>query len=100
MNMFAIFFQGGGGFLVQLVPIVLMLGVFYFLLIVPQRKRQKQLQETIASLKPGDKIINNGGIIGRIVAVSDSSLTIKTADKTLLEIARSSVASKDTEESK
>lgn len=86
--------------MVQLVPILLMLLVFYFLLIVPQRKRQKQLQETIASLKPGDKIVNSGGIIGRIIAVSETSLTIKTADKSILEIARSSVASKDSEESK
>lgn len=99
MNIFGMFFQSGG-FLVQLVPILLMLGVFYFLLIVPQRKRQKLLQETIASLKPGDRIINNGGIIGQIKQVKDSSLVIQTADKTLLEIARSSVASKDTEEGK
>jgi preprotein translocase subunit YajC len=99
MNIFALFFQSTG-FLVQLVPILLMLAVFYFLLIVPQRKRQKQLQETIATLKPGDRIINNGGIIGRIIAVSETSLTIKTADKTIIEIARSSVASKDSEEGK
>ena len=99
MNKFALIFQSGS-FLVQLVPILLMLLVFYFLLIVPQRKRQKQLQETIASLKPGDKIVNSGGIIGRIIAVSETSLTIKTADKSILEIARSSVASKESEESK
>jgi preprotein translocase subunit YajC len=98
MNNFAVLFQVGGGFLVNLVPILLMLLVFYFLLIVPQRKRQKELQATIASLKPGDKIINNGGIIGRIIAVSDTSLTIKTADKSIIEIARSSVASKDSDE--
>ena len=98
MNNFALLFQVSGGFIFQLIPILLMLLVFYFLLIVPQRKRQKELQATIASLKPGDKIINNGGIIGRIIAVSDTSLTIKTADKSIIEIARSSVASKDSDE--
>ena len=99
MNIFALFFQSGG-FVFQLIPILLMLLVFYFLLIVPQRKRQKQLQETIASLKPGDKIINSGGIIGQIKQLKETSLIIQTADKSMIEIARSSVASKDSEESK
>lgn len=83
-----------------LLPIILIFAVFYFLLIMPQRKRQQQLREMVASLKPGDKVITNGGIIGVVVAVRDDSLTIKSADKTILEIARSSVAGKDIEDVK
>ena len=57
-----------GGF-AQLLPIVLIIAVFYVLLIRPQQKRQRQLQETIASLKIGDRVITNGGIIGVITTV-------------------------------
>lgn len=98
MHSFAFILQGGGlGFLV---PLILMFVVFYFLLILPQKKRQQKLQELITSLKPGDKVITNGGIIGVVMAVRDESITIKSADKTILEIARSSVAGKDVEDVK
>ena len=95
MHTFFIFFQGGLGGLTQLFPIVLMIGVFYFLLIRPQQKRQRQLQETIASLKIGDKVVTNGGIIGVITTVRDSSFLIRSADKSIIEIARTSVADID-----
>jgi preprotein translocase YajC subunit len=66
MQTFLILFQGGLGGLAQLLPIVLIIAVFYVLLIRPQQKRQKQLQETIASLKIGDRVVTTGGIIGVI----------------------------------
>jgi len=77
---------------------ILIIGVFYLLLIRPQQKRQKELQETIAQLKAGDKIVTNGGIIGTITTVRDRSLLIRSADKSILEIARSSVAGIEDEE--
>ena len=95
----AFIFQAGGGF-GFLIPLILMFAVFYFLIILPQKKRQQKLQEVVSSLKPGDKVVTNGGIIGVVVAVRDDSITIKSADKTLLEVARSSVAGKDVEEVK
>ena len=97
MHTLLIFFQNGLGGLAQLLPIVLIIVIFYVLLIRPQQKRQRQLQETIASLKTGDRIITNGGIIGVITAVRDTSFMIRSADKTILEIARSAVAGKDEE---
>lgn len=97
MHTFLIFFQNGVGGLVQLLPIVLIIGIFYVLLIRPQQKRQRQLQETIASLKTGDKVITTGGIIGVITAVRETSFTIRSADKTILEIARSAIADVDHE---
>ena len=97
MHIFLIFFQNGVGGLVQLLPIVLIIGIFYVLLIRPQQKRQRQLQETIASLKTGDKVITTGGIIGVITAVRETSFTIRSADKTILEIARSAIADVDHE---
>ena len=76
------------GGLAQLLPIFLIIAVFYFLLIRPQQKRQRQLQETVASLKNGDRVITNGGIIGVITMVKESTFLIRSADKTILEVLR------------
>ena len=100
MQTILILFQGGTGGLIQLLPIFLIVGVFYFLLIRPQQKRQRQLQETIAGLKIGDKVVTTGGVIGVIKSVRDTSFLILSADKTMLEIARSSVAGVDEEPAK
>jgi preprotein translocase subunit YajC len=88
--------MGGLG---QLLPIFLIIGVFYVLLIRPQQKRQRQLQETIESLKAGDRVITNGGIIGVITMVREKEKTflIRSADKTILEIARTAIADIDHE---
>jgi preprotein translocase subunit YajC len=100
METFLIFFQGGLGAFGQILPIILIMGVFYVLLIRPQQKRQRQLQETIATLKIGDRVITNGGIIGVITTVRDSSFFIRSADKTILEVSRTSIAGIDEEEKK
>jgi len=97
MQTFLIFFQGGMGGIAQVLPIFLIIAVFYFLLIRPQQKRQKQLQETISSLKIGDRIVTTGGIIGVITTVRETSFLIRSADKSILEIARSAVADIDRE---
>jgi preprotein translocase subunit YajC len=88
------------GGLVQLLPILLIIGVFYILLIRPQQKRQRELQETISQLKAGDRIVTNGGIIGTITNVRDTSFLIRSAEKSILEISRSAVAGVEEEEKK
>jgi preprotein translocase subunit YajC len=93
-------FQGGFGALSGLLPMVLIIGVFYVLLIRPQQKRQRELQETIAQLKAGDRIVTTGGVIGTITSVKDTSFLIRSAEKSILEIARSAVAGVDEEEKK
>jgi preprotein translocase subunit YajC len=101
MSNFLIFFQaapGGGNFLVAILPWVLIFGVFYFLLIVPQRKRQKQLQETISNLKAGDRVVTNGGVVGTITAVRDSTFLIRSGEKSILEISRAAIAGLQSEE--
>jgi preprotein translocase subunit YajC len=92
-------FQGGfGGLGGAIFPMLLIFGVFYLLLIRPQQKKQRELQATIAQLKSGDKVITTGGVIGVITTVRDTSFLIRSADKTILEIARSAVAGVDSEE--
>ena|SRR5213594_1167839 len=100
METFLIFFQGGLGAFGQILPIILIMVVFYVLLIRPQQKRQRQLQETVATLKIGDRVITNGGIIGVITTVRDSSFFIRSADKTILEVSRTAIAGIDEEEKK
>ncbi|HEX5889916.1 MAG TPA: preprotein translocase subunit YajC [Pyrinomonadaceae bacterium] len=92
-----LFLQSGAGGLIQLMPILLIILVFYFLIIRPQQKRQRQLQETIANLKIGDRIVTTGGVIGVITTVRDTSFLIRSADKSILEIARTSIAGIDEE---
>jgi preprotein translocase subunit YajC len=89
----------GYGLIIQM---ALILGVFYVLLILPQKKRQRELQELISNLKAGDRIITTGGIIGTVQSVRETSLIIRTADKSMLEIERSAVARplQETEEKK
>jgi preprotein translocase subunit YajC len=95
-----LFLFQAGGLGGALVPMLLIFGVFYLLLIRPQQKKQRQLQATIAELKSGDKVITTGGVIGTITAVRDTSFLIRSAEKTILEIARSAVAGVDSEEEK
>jgi preprotein translocase subunit YajC len=96
MHTTTILLQGAGG-LLQFLPILLIVAVFYFLLIRPQQKRQKELQETIASLKIGDRVVTTGGVIGVIKTVRDTSFVILSAEKSMLEIARSAVAAVEDE---
>ena|SRR5450432_1218712 len=90
-------FQGGLGALGGIVPMVLIIGVFYILLIRPQQQRQKKLQATVAQLKAGDRIVTTGGIIGTITSVKDTSFLIRSAEKSILEVARTAVAGIDEE---
>jgi len=98
MNLLLIFFQGAGGF-GFLIPMILVFGVFYLLLIRPQQRKQRELQATIAQLKAGDKVVTTGGVIGVITVVRETSFLIRS-DKSILEIARTAVAGVDAEEKK
>lgn len=100
MTTLLVIFQGGLGALGGFLPMLLIIGVFYMLLIRPQQKRQKELQETIAQLKIGDTVVTTGGVIGTITTVRDTSFLIRSADKSILEISRSAVSGLKEEEKK
>jgi preprotein translocase subunit YajC len=99
-NLSLILLQNGGGlgFITGLMPFLLIFAVFYFLIIVPQRRRQRELQDMISQLKAGDRIVTTGGIIATVTAVRDKSLLVRSADKSIIEIARSAVAGMQSEE--
>lgn len=83
--------QGAGGF-GGLIPIVLMFVIFYFLLIRPQQKRNKEHKEMITNLKKGDRIITNGGIYGRITGLDETTLTVEIADRVRVKVVRGNVS--------
>ena len=79
--------------LVQLFPFALMLIIFYVLVLMPMRKRQKKVQEFQAGLKVGDKVITTGGIYGQVTRVTEGTLSVKIqiADKVQIEVARAAI---------
>lgn len=74
--------------------LVLMFGLFYFLMVRPQRRRQKEHQELVAELKRGDRVITAGGIYGVIESLSEDSIVIKVESGATMRVARGSVALK------
>jgi len=75
----------------QFIPLVLILGVFWFLSIRPQQKKQKELQRMVDGLNKGDKVVTNGGIFGTIVKVGDDRITLEIASKVQINIERQQV---------
>jgi len=83
--------QGAPSPLVQLMPIALIVAIFFFLVVLPMRKRQSKVQAFLATLKAGDKVITSGGIYGTITRVDESTLQLQIADKVRIDVARNAV---------
>ena len=80
------------GALVQFVPILVVFAIFYFLLILPMRKRQKALQQMDEAIKKGDRVITNGGLYGEVASVDGAVVFLKIADNVRVRIAKSAIA--------
>jgi preprotein translocase subunit YajC len=83
--------SGQGNLMGMVVPIILMFVIFYFLLIKPQQKRQKEHAELVKALKAGDKVLTNGGIFGEVTQVSDRYITVEIADKVRVKVSPGSI---------
>jgi len=84
--------EGKGGMGGMIIPLVLMFAIFYFLLIRPQQKRQKEHQKLVSELQKGDKVVTSGGIHGVISNVKDNTIMVKIADNVKVEVNRGSVS--------
>jgi len=80
-----------GGSLMSLVPLILIFVIFYFLLIRPQSKRQKEHQQMVASLEKGDEVVTSGGVIGQLTHVGEQFVTVEVADRIEVKIQRHAV---------
>lgn len=79
--------------LTSFLPFVFMIIIFYFLLIRPQQKRQKEHQRLLSSLKTGDRVVTSAGIHGLIANVKDSTVLLKVADNVKIEVDKSAISS-------
>lgn len=83
---------GMGGAFMQVLPLVLILAVFYFLLIRPQQKRLKAHQEMVANLKRGDVVVTSGGLIGKIRSVDEMEARIELAPNMEVRVVRATIS--------
>ena len=91
--------EGGGGMgggIMSFLPFVAIIAIFYFLIIRPQNKKQKETQKMLSALKKGDKIVTIGGIHGTIQTVRESTVIVKVDDGIKLEFSRSAISSVST----
>lgn len=74
------------------VPIILIMVIFYVLLFLPAQRQRKKVQEMIANLKSGDKVVTNGGIYGTIVGLETDAVQLRIAEQVKIKVARSAIA--------
>jgi preprotein translocase subunit YajC len=82
--------QPGG--LTLFLPLILIMGIFYFLMIMPAQRRQKKVAAMLKELKNGDKVITNGGMYGTIVGLEGDTVQLRIADQVKIKIARNAIA--------
>src|SRR6202158_639513 len=85
---------GGGGMgWLGFAPLIFIFGIFYFLLIMPQQRRQKKWQQMLSELKTGDKVVTSGGLRGTIIALRDDYVHLRVPpDNLKIEVSRASVS--------
>ena len=81
----------GGSPLVQVVPFVLILGIFYFIILLPSKKKQQKVQEFLDNLKVNDRIVTTGGIHGQITRLGEQTVQVQIADKVRIEISKAAI---------
>jgi preprotein translocase subunit YajC len=91
--------SSGGMGLLGFAPLIFIFAIFYFLLIMPQQRRQKKWQQMLSELKTGDKVVTSGGLRGTIIALKDDALHLRVPpDNLRIEVSRASVSSVTTDD--
>lgn len=85
--------QSGGAF-GMLIPILLMFGIMYLLIIRPQQKKSRDHQKMLSALSKGDEVVTSGGLYGKVTGITDKVLTIEIADKVKVKVSRGHIAGK------
>jgi preprotein translocase subunit YajC len=83
--------QGAPSAWVQLLPFVLVVGIFYFVILLPMKRRQQKVQAFLAALKVGDRIVTTGGLYGTITRIGDASIQVQVANNVRVEMSRNAV---------
>ena len=84
--------------LMMVLPLVLMIGIFYFLILRPEKKRNKEMQQMLNNIQVADEVITTGGIIGRVLSVKEDTVLIETgSDRTKIRVLKSAIARNNTQ---
>ena len=83
--------QGGQGLLGGLLPFALILGIFYFIILMPMKRRQQKVATFLAGLKEGDKVVTSGGIYGTITRVGEQALQLQIAERVRIDVSRNAI---------
>ena len=81
----------GSSVLLQFVPLVLVVGIFYFIILLPMKRKQQKVQEFLENLKVGDRIVTTGGMYGQVTRLGEQSVQLQIADKIRIEVAKASI---------
>jgi preprotein translocase subunit YajC len=84
-------FDGAGSPLLQIVPFILILGIFYFIILLPTKRKQQKVQEFLDNLKVNDRVVLTSGIYGQITRLGEQSVQVQIADKIRIEVARAAI---------
>jgi preprotein translocase subunit YajC len=90
-SVFAMGVTDGANPLLQVVPFVLILGIFYFVILLPSKRKQQKVQEFLDNLKVNDRIITTSGIHGQITRLGDQSVQLQIADKVRIEVSKAAI---------
>ncbi|MGE5246668.1 MAG: preprotein translocase subunit YajC [Betaproteobacteria bacterium] len=82
--------EGGSAWL-QLVPFALVLAIFYFIILLPMKRKQQKVQQFLAALKVGDRVITTGGLHGQITKLSEQTVQLQIADKVRVEVSKAAI---------
>jgi preprotein translocase subunit YajC len=82
--------EGGSPWL-QLVPFALVLAIFYFIILMPMKRKQQKVQEFLDNLKVGDRVITTGGIYGQVMRLGEQSVQLQIADKVRIEVSKAAI---------
>jgi len=83
--------QGAPSAWVQLMPFALVLAIFYFIILLPMKRRQQKVAAFLEGLKEGDKVVTSGGIYGTITKVGDQALQLQIADRVRIDVSRNAI---------
>ena len=81
----------GGSLWIQLIPFVLVIAIFYFIILLPARRKQQKVRQFLDGLKVGDRVVTTGGLYGQVTKLTDQIVQLQVADKVRIEVARASV---------
>ena len=83
--------QQGANPLVSFIPLIAMLAIFYFILVLPMKKKQQKVQAFLQALKEGDRVVTSGGLFGTITKLKDDSVQLQIAQNVKVDISRAAV---------